>query len=209
MRPTTLTLALTLIAAPAAAQDARPDMSWDSSGACSARSLASGEACHLNPAAAATAAQAGWPVTTVVLPASPLSPGFARPAHGVIYHFTFLTELTDFYAVNEFGWLHVNSATEGVIFPASARPGATADVLVPEGAIFYFRNTLTRQFFTTLTQPRQFSVWTDGHVSFLGVEDLESFTVTPAWCLGCSDYDHNDLLVSLVKVAKPDEEPKK
>jgi hypothetical protein len=207
--------------------------SWDSNGMqdgagfnpCSAGSMANGTPCGLNAAAIDVATRAGLPTNSFTLAngapgfqawgnangSADLNYGFGNA--GGTFDFTMLGEFTDDWDVNEIGWYDVNDpTTRHTIFGASAAVGSTAQVFIPGNFGFYYLNTsgngeifYTQSMFNTLgATKQQFAAFQQGDYTILGVEDIFSNVLTPAWQAGTADYDYNDVMFGFRAASVPE-----
>jgi hypothetical protein len=208
--------------------------SWDSNSTldgasfnpCSAGSLANGTPCGLNASATDVATRAGLTGTTFTLDNS--APGFQAwgntngsadlnygfdGAGGGLYDFEMLGEFTDDWDVNEIGWYELsNPLNRHTIFGSSAAVGSTAQVFIPTNFGFYYLNTsgngeifYTQSAFNTLgATKQQFAAFQRGDYTILGVEDIFSNVLTPAWQPGTADYDYNDVMFGFRSASVPE-----
>jgi hypothetical protein len=207
--------------------------SWDSDSMrdgggvnpCNIGSLAGGTPCGLNANAAGVAARAGLTGTNFTLAESgfgfqawgngngsaDLNYGFDATGGG-LYDFRMLGEFTDDWQVNEIGWYELGSPNaRHTIFAADAVAGAFAQVWIPSNFGFYYLNTsgngeifYTQSRFNTEGAKQQFAAFQLRNYTILGVEDIFSNTLTPAWAPGTADYDYNDVMFGYRAASVPE-----
>jgi hypothetical protein len=134
------------------------------------------------------------------------------------YEFSFLAQITGLPNANEFGWYQVGTdpyqdGNRHVIFSGGQGPGATVSATIGGDFGFYYFNTnstglgagnlyLTQALLGSSQGAQQFAAFRNSSTLFIGIEDLFGpLSASPA--AGTSDYDFNDVLVSVQPVPEP------